>query len=334
MLVQFARQTATREGYAGLGEEFARQALKEFGDSADPSIQLRCLDLIALSLMKQDKKAEVAKLRGRIGELEIKGHEENEKAGLGFAPANLNAAKTGVRSWWSCSQAPPARRASPPTWLSRAWARLTTPLKSSCFNITCTFRAGPIDDARNRSPRKYYGDEVGGTPSIFFNGKSAAGGGGPRPAAPTKYKEYRGVIDPVLDNDNKIALTVDAKRDNDIIAITANAAGYKPSDKLKLRLALVEPWVRYAGSNGLSYHAHVVRALPGGPGGIPLAKDAAKEVMKVDLAEVRQAASKHLDEFAFLDGQRPFSYRNLMVVAFIQNDETKEVVHAVEAAIK
>ena len=52
------------------------------------------------------------------------------------------------------------------------------------------------------------------------------------------------------------------------------------------------------------------------------------------ILSVIETASKHLDEFAFLDGQRPFSYRNLMVVAFIQNDETKEVLHAVEAAIK
>jgi thiol-disulfide isomerase/thioredoxin len=335
MLVQFARQTAIREGYAGLGEEFARQALKEFGDSADPSIQLRCLDLIALSLMKQDKKVEVAKLRGRIGELEIKGHEENEKAGLGFAPGKIEHRKNGrpvLVELFTGAACPPCVAADLAfEGLGKTYDPSQVVLLQYHLHIPAP---DPLTTPETEARAKYYGDEVGGTPSIFFNGKSAAGGGGPRPGAAAKYKEYRGVIDPALDNDNKIALAVDAKRDKDIIAITANASGYKPSDKLKLRLALVEPWVRYAGSNGLSYHAHVVRALPGGPGGIPLAKDAAKEAMKVDLAEVRQAASKHLDEFAFLDGQRPFSYRNLMVVAFIQNDETKEVLHAVEAVVK
>src|SRR5262249_35230266 len=104
--------------------------------------------------------------------------------------------------------------------------------------------------------------------------------------------------------------------------------------RVRLRLALVEPWVRYPGGNGLSYHAHVVRALPGGPNGFALTKDTARETAKVDLTELRQATSKYLDTIDQLDGQRPFSYRNLRMVAFVQDDTTQEVLHAIEVTVK
>ena len=41
------------------------------------------------------------------------------------------------------------------------------------------------------------------------------------------------------------------------------ALAEKPGEKVRLRLALVEDWVRYKGTNGLQYHHRVVRALPG-----------------------------------------------------------------------
>ena len=53
----------------------------------------------------------------------------------------------------------------------------------------------PDSEARSR----YYRDSLQGTPTIFFNGKSEAGGGGPREAAGQKYKEYLNVLKPLLD---------------------------------------------------------------------------------------------------------------------------------------
>jgi len=151
--------------------------------------------------------------------------------------------------------------------------------------------------------QKYYGSNVRGTPSIFFNGKVKAPGGGPKEAAETKYQEYRDVIDPLLKEDSKIQLNVTARRAGDALDITAAARGYKPGDKLKLRLALVEPWVRYPGTNGLSYHAHVVRALPGGADGSRWPRTVVTETAKVNLGNLREAASKYLDAFEMLEGR-------------------------------
>src|SRR5262249_22228458 len=107
---------------------------------------------------------------------------------------------------------------------------------------------------------KYYEDKVAGTPTIFFNGRPAVEGGGGRGAAEALYREYRQVIDPLLAGAAKGQLAATATRINDKVAIEAKILDVvaKSGDKLRLRFALVEPWARYAGSNGLTYHSHVV----------------------------------------------------------------------------
>jgi hypothetical protein len=334
-VIRVARDLARRDAYTGLGEELARQSLKDLSKTADIAAQLRILDIIAISLYKQNKKDELASLRTRIADLEPKGHEENEKAGLGFSPVKFGGRKgqkVVLVELFTGAQCPPCVAADLAfEGLEKTYDQKDVVLLQYHLHIP---GPDPMTTPETEARAKYYGDDVRGTPSIFFNGKSQAGGGGPRAGAGPKYKEYRGIIDPLLEDESKIAMTVNAQRKGDAVAIAATATGYQPSDKLKLRFALIEPWVRYAGNNGLSYHAHVVRALPGGPAGIPLIKDNAKEIANVNLAEVKQLASKHLDDFDFLDGQRPFSYRNLRAVAFIQDDDTKEVLHAVETAVK
>src|SRR5206468_6999194 len=132
------------------------------------------------------------------------------------------------------------------------------------------------------------------------NGKAGNLPGGGKAEAQDRYQKYREVIDPLLKEQTNIKLDVSAQRTGDAVAITAAAQGYKPREKLRLRLALVEPWVRYAGSNGLSYHAHVVRALPGGADGFSMAKEGVKETAQVNLGDLRQAVSKYLEGYDVL----------------------------------
>jgi hypothetical protein len=338
MVLQFARPLVSNAEYAALGEKYARQALNAFGAKATVALQLRCLDMVSQGLQKQNKAAELAKVQGQIDGLEVKGHEENEKAGLGFDIARFGGRKDkkGNRvvlvELFTGAHCPPCVAADLAfEGLAKTYSTSDLVLLQYHLHIPAP---DPMTTPDSEARAKYYGDNVRGTPSIFFNGKPAAGGGGYRPHAPAKYEEYRKVIDSLLDSDNKITLNASATRTGDSLSITTTAAGYKPSDKLKLRLALIEPWVRFAGSNGLSYHAHVVRALPGGPEGTALTKDNAKQMETVNLAELRKTVGKSLDPIESLDGQRPFSYRNLRLVAFVQNDETKEVLHAIEVPVK
>ena len=335
LLLLYARHLGSNDNFAQLSEEFAQAALKEFGSGADLAIQLRCLD-------SHRPQPWQTRQEGRPGQGSLphrrpgaKGLRRERKSRPGLhapkvrRPQGQTSRLGGVFTGAHCPPCVAADMAF--EGLAKTYGTPEVVLLQYHLHIPAP---DPLTTPETEDRAKYYGDDVRGTPSIFFNGKTAAGGGGPRMAHSAKYKEYRNVIEPLLANENEITLTVDAKRAGDRIAVAATAGGYKPADKLKLRLALIEPWVRFAGTNGLSYHAHVVRALPGGIAGIALAKANAKETAIVDLAAVRQSASKHLDEIPFLEGQRPFSYRNLRVVAFIQDDETKDVLHAVDVPVK
>ena len=125
----------------------------------------------------------------------------------------------------------------------------------------------PLTNTDTVARQGYYGSEVRGTPSTFFNGKSARWR---RAMANSrgKYDDYRKVIDPALDTEKQAEITLTATQSGDEvkIAATAKAAsgdaakGAKP----KLRLVLIEPAVRYPGSNKLRFHNNVVRAFPEG----------------------------------------------------------------------
>jgi hypothetical protein len=330
-----ARRLANQEAYAAIGEDLARQALKEAGNGATAEAQLNVYGIIAISLDKQGKKEDASKVRETINTLEVKGHEENEKVGLGFTPEKFKGRKGNkvvLVELFTGAQCPPCVAADLAfEGLGKTYSDTEVILLQYHLHIP---GPDPMTSKDTEARQEYYGAEVRGTPTIFFNGESKAGGGGGKAQAEPKYKQYREIIDPLLNGDTKIKINVEAKRTGDDIVIQTTASGYKAGDKLKLRLALVEPWVRYRGNNGLAYHDHVVRALPGGPDGFVLSKDDVKETAKINLRDLREKWSKNLDQVTFLDGIRPFSFRNLHVVAFIQDDASKEVLMAVEAAVK
>ena len=138
-------------------------------------------------------------------------------------------------------------------------------------------------------------------------------------------------------------MTATASLKGDELTIKAIVADLqKPGDKVSLRLALAEERVRYQGGNGIRYHHAVVRAMPGGPKGFPLPKASGEQTVSLKLADVRAANNKSLDDFAvdlkkqgadFAFGARPMDLKNLRVVAFIQNDETNEVLQAVQVEV-
>jgi hypothetical protein len=112
----------------------------------------------------------------------------------------------------------------------------------------------------------------------------------------------------------------------------------KPGDKVRLRFALVEEQVRYVGGNQVRFHHDVVRALPGGADGFPVKEKTTKQTASVSLAELRKNLSAYLDDFGkqhpFPNERRPLDLKKLRVVAFVQDDETKEVLQAAQVDVK
>src|SRR5262249_9430956 len=150
-------------------------------------------------------------------------------------------------------------------------------------------------------------------PSVLFNGKMDAVGGGGREDGPDKYKEFCEVINKWLDAPDAVKLSATATRAGDKLDIAVKVQGLdKPGDKVRLRIALVEDWVRFRGGNGMAYHHRVVRAMPGGAKGIPVKGKDFEHKVSIDIEELRAALNKYLD--GEVDGPRPMRMRNLSVV--------------------
>jgi hypothetical protein len=79
--------------------------------------------------------------------------------------------------------------------------------------------------------------------------------------------------------------------------------------------------------------------MPGGPEGFALTEESAEQSLTVDLSEVRTAITAYLDEAEGLvggfTGPRPaLNLSKLHVIAFIQDDEGKQVLQSAQVALE
>jgi len=205
----------------------------------------------------------------------------------------------------------------------------------------------PLTNRDSLARQQYYGSEIGGTPSTFFNGRSEAGGGGAMGNSQGKYTEYRAIIDKTLENSKGAKIALSATRAGDQIKIVASAeltpSGEKSKEekekpKRMLRLALTEESIRYVGGNKLRFHHHVVRAFPGGASGKELAGGAGKVEVTLDLTEWKRGQETYLSDFAksnaFPNPLPEIKLDELAVVAFVQDDDNKSILHAVSVPVK
>jgi hypothetical protein len=198
----------------------------------------------------------------------------------------------------------------------------------------------PLTNADTELRRKYYSEKVvRGTPTIFFNGRTLAGGGGGFEQAQEKYKEYTGAIDPMLEKPARAKIKLTATRKGDKIDVKADVSDLEETgDDVRLRLVLVEESVDYHGSNKLRVHHHVVRAFPGGTAGTAMKEKTGSKSVTVDLGELKKKLGEYLDkaheENPFPNKERPMNLTKLSVVAFVQNDDTQEVLQVVQVPVK
>jgi hypothetical protein len=326
-----------QDAFASVALETARKAERMLDAKDDVNLQMRTLNLLAKALRKAKKDDEAKEVEARIARINVGVKPE------AFAGRKAKSDRAVLLELFTGSECPPCVAAD-----LAFDALLKTYKPSDVVLLQYHMHIPGPDPMANRDCEerfKYYvkhfgreyGDDILGTPVAYVGGKPEIGGGAFDKAA-AKYKDYRTAIEPLLEKPASVKLKATATRKGAKVTITAEASDLeKPAETVRLRLALVEEQVRYAGANNIRVHHHVVRDLPGGAEGLALKEKTGKQTAVVDLDELRKKLGKYLDDVAkeepFSSKDRPLDLKRLRVVAFVQDDQTREVLQVVEIPV-
>ncbi len=367
--VNEARQKALKalgnsKTYSGLTLELAQQADKELDEGVSLEQKATVVGILARAAKLAGKAELATEAEARAAKLESQLDEEYHKKVPPFRPEaykgrkDPKADRVVVMELFTGAQCPPCVAADV-AFDALLKAYKPTELVGLQYHLHIP-GPDPLTNKDTQARQQYYGDEIRGTPSTFFNGHSQAGGGGPMQASEQKFQQYRGIINSQLDAAREAHIEVSTTRRGDEIKITAQATvtrkpestearndkaeSKKTSDaksgssKPRLRLVLTEESIRYVGSNRLRYHHHVVRDFPGGLEGKDLSSGSGQLTVKLNLADLRRDIEEYLSSYAKL---RTFptplpevSLKDLSVVAFVQDDTDKNILHAVSVPVK
>ncbi len=336
VLLQLVEVLNDQDGMANVTLPYARRAERLLSPKDRPSMRKRALELLAAALERAGKEDEAKEVSAKVKKL-------GETIAIQpYPPRTGKNNRVVVFELFTGAECPPCVAAD------LAFDALDKTFKPS-EAILLQYHEhipgpDPLSNDDTVARMKYYseafGRQVGGTPSTIFNGNPAAGGGGGRAEGQEKYDQYFKVITDQLDQEARVTLKAKAVRKGDKVDITAEVADLKDTgDSVRLRLVLIEEKVEYKGSNGLGEHHHVVRAFPGGVNGKPLKEKTAKQTASVDLGELRNQLKKSLEE-PYKKAQEtvpkdvPMELKKLRVVALVQDDNTREVLHAIQVDVE
>lgn len=348
---KLADALADQEAFAAIAVEQARQGERLLNPRSDDiGTQLQTLDTLARVLRKANKADEAKEVEGRVAKLEPRDYAEYQKTMPPFKADEFKGRK-GKSDRAVLVELFTGAECGPCVAVDLAFDSLGRTYKPADV-ILLQYHAhipgpDPLVSKDGSARMDFYNkrDDDKSTPQIYFNGKQDMTGGGPQPKmAKLKYQAYRETIEDLLEKAAPVKLSATAALKGDELTIKATVADLaKPGEKVALRFALAEERIRYQGGNGVRYHHSVVRAMPGGPAGFPLTKASAEQTVTVKLSEVKAANTKALDEMVaeiqkqggeFSFPARPMDLKNLKVVAFVQNDETKEVLQAFQVDVE
>jgi hypothetical protein len=329
----------TAESYPTVAVATAQKTVRLMDIKAPPEARLRVLTALGMALKQAGQTDQAKQVEARLEQLELKSYQDYQASALDFKVAKFPGRKSKSNravlfELFTGAQCPPCAAADLAfDAMAKAYDTKEVVLLQYHVHIP-----GPdaLTNADTNERAAYY--EITGTPTFIFNGKGVPLDGGPSEKAPDVFAAYSEIADHFLETPASAQLQVAAARKGDKIQIKAAVTDLaKPGPKVKLRLALVEDWVRYKGGNGITYSHQVVRAFPGGVEGMALTKKDTERTAAIDIGELRQNLTKYLDTAAkeepFLDTQRPMRLRNLSVVAFVQDDATKQVLQAAQAPV-
>ncbi len=200
-------------------------------------------------------------------------------------------------------------------------------------------RPDPMTNKDTEDREKYYGKAIEGTPTMFVNGKvGPPPGGRGEDDAQGKYDEYSELIQPLLEKPAKAQLKASTKVADGKTHVKVDVSDLaETGEDVRLRLAIVEEQVAYKGGNRVAEHHQVVRGFvgEGGANGTSLKEKTGRQVAAVDLEALRKGLKDYMkssvDSAGPYFGKEPaVDLKNLRLVAFVQNDETGEILQAIQ----
>jgi hypothetical protein len=339
--VRLAQALAPQKSFGALAVEYARKAERLLDESDDAGVQMSVLEAVVQVMNQAGKGSDAKELQARLSKLEQKDFEEYlKKAPVKaekFTGRKGKSDRAALVELFTGAECPPCVAADV------AFDALEQTYKPSDV-ILMQYHLhvpgpDPLTNPDTMARAQAYGRKLEGTPTVFFNGKPGAGGGGPLQGGRKKYAEYREVIEPLLEKPAEAKIQLTATRSGSTINAKVSLSDVaKTGESVRLRLFLVEDHVRYTGGNGQRYHHCVVRASLGGANGIAVTKKSLDHEAKINLDELRAKLNQYLDDYAkeeeFPKADRPMSLKNLRVVAFVENDDTSEVMQAAQVEVK
>jgi tetratricopeptide (TPR) repeat protein len=191
-------------------------------------------------------------------------------------------------------------------------------------------RPDPMTNKASRGRALFYG--VNSTPTAFFDGEKKGGGGGQRPMAQEKYKEYQAAINGHILAAPEVKLKVSARITGDSVQVKFSSDKELPG--ADYHIALVQKEEKYLGSNGLYFHKLVVRDFVTLDAATAKAGSARFSIMQAEAdAEARLDEIENERAFTFTERHSRIDRDNLSVVFFLQNSESKTVYNAAVAPV-
>lgn len=205
----------------------------------------------------------------------------------------------------------------------------------------------PMSNHSAQARHKYYG--AVGAPTIYLDGKNFKPGEGLGTESERVYRNLDAALLERLDRPADAALRLQAKLDGSVLNVEAKGESINRSDsELRLHLALVEDEVSYSGENGLRFHPMVVRNLARHDGaedyGFAFSgSQPASIAYAFDLERITAENLKYYDDYiadmkarlgdrfkvSFKEKRYLINRDRLSVVAFVQDEKTKDILQAV-----
>jgi len=202
----------------------------------------------------------------------------------------------------------------------------------------------PMTTPQTTARFRYYNGT--GVPAAAIDGVVSPGGGGGRDATRPVYDRFIKAIEKQLELPAFAQLKIEAVLDGNFVRV--NAAVAKVSTDAaspKLHLVLVERELRYTGENGVRFHPMAVRSLAGvdlkSPGFNITSRDAQAFAWDFDLNAISAEIKRGLDDFekgrtdgyTFNEKKHEINPKDLLVVAFVQDEKTKSVLQSAQITV-